>query len=133
MILVDTSVWIAYFSNKEIPQVYFLDQLIREQEIYICGIIVTEILQGIKQEKIHHEISTLLTSLKYLETPYDTYVHAANIYRKLRLKGITIRKTIDCIIAAVALKNNMQLLHLDRDFNEIEKHCHLKVVHLPLH
>ncbi len=133
MILVDTSVWIAYFSNEEIPHVDFLDQMIREREIYICGVIITEILQGLKEEKTYNEIATLLKSLKYLEVSYETYEHAANIYRKLRVKGITIRKTMDCIIAAIALKNNMELLHLDRDFNEIEKHCNLKVVHFPLH
>lgn len=133
MILVDTSVWIAYFSNEEMPQVDFLNQMLGQRKIYICGIIITEILQGIKQEKIHNEIAKLLATLNYLETSYETYVNAANIYRKLRSKGITIRKTIDCIIASIALENNMELLHLDRDFNEIENHFHLKVIHLLTH
>lgn len=133
MILVDTSVWIAYFLDQKIPQVEFLDQMIREREIYICGVIVTEILQGIKNENAHQEIARLLQSLKYLHTSYETYIHAANIYRKLRDKGITIRKTIDCIIAAVALKHNMELLHLDKDFNNIEKYCDLKVVRFLRH
>lgn len=133
MILVDTSVWIAYFCNHDMPHVDFLDQMIREREIYICGVIITEILQGLKDDKTYHEISSLLKSLKYLNASYDTYVDAAIIYRTLRNKGITIRKTIDCIIAAIALKYDMELLHLDKDFNEIEKHCQLKVVRLPLH
>ncbi|MFA6036630.1 MAG: PIN domain-containing protein [Legionellales bacterium] len=133
MILVDTSVWIAYFSNQEIPHVDFLEQMIHEREIYICGVIITEILQGLKEEKIYNEIAALLRSLKYLEASYETYINAANIYRKLRHKGITIRKTIDCVIAAIALKNNMELLHLDKDFNAIEEHCSLKVVHFPVH
>ena len=133
MILVDTSVWIAYFSNVETLEVDFLDQMIRQREIYICGVIITEILQGIKNEKTYHDISSVLTSLKYLDALYETYIRAANIYRKLREKGITIRKTMDCIIAAIALKHDMELLHMDRDFNEIEKYCNLKVVHLPLH
>jgi predicted nucleic acid-binding protein len=133
MILVDTSVWIAYFSDEEIPHVDFLDKMIREREIYICGVIIAEILQGLKEEKIYNEIAALLKSLKYLEAPYETYINAANIYRKLRHKGITIRKTMDCIIAAIALKNNMELLHLDKDFNEIEKHFNLRVVHFAVH
>ena len=58
----------------------------------------------------------------------ETYIHAAEIYRFLRLRGITIRKTLDCMIAAVAIENNIPLLHHDRDFDPIEKYCRLQVV-----
>lgn len=58
--------------------------------------------------------------------PYSVFLRAAEIYRSLRRKGITIRKSVDCMIASVAIENDIPLLHNDKDFEAIEKHCGLK-------
>jgi predicted nucleic acid-binding protein len=129
MILVDTTVWIDFFRGKNTAQVNFFESsLLNQQEIFICGIILTELLQGISNNKEHTLVSSSLESFTYLNMNRETYLLAADIYRQLRAKGITIRKTVDCIIAAAAIENNLLLLHKDKDFLPIVNHCGLKDV-----
>jgi len=130
MILVDTSVWIDFFSNKTTPEVLRLIEAIESrQELYICGVVLTEILQGIKNQREHDKITETLESLIYVEMPKEVFFLSAKIYRHLKSRGITIRKTIDCLIASVAIINNLVLLHNDKDFNPIEKYCGLSAFH----
>ena len=129
MILVDTSVWIDFFAGRDLPHVATLEQLILDNEdLALCGIILTEILQGIADDTTHRRVRRYLSPLIMLPMPEAIFVRAADIYRKLRKKGITVRKTNDCIIAATALEHHCQLLHNDKDFSPIEKHCSLKVI-----
>ncbi len=117
MILVDTTVWIDLFSNKETSQVKKLENLILQQEdLCTCGVIMTEVLQGIRSDQECRKTISVLTDLLYLPMDQSVYIQASNIFRTLRKKGITIRKTIDCMIAAICLEHNSQLLHNDRDF-----------------
>ncbi len=88
---------------------------------------LTEILQGIADDTAHRRVRRYLSPLLILPMSETVFVRAAAIYRKLRKKGITIRKTNDCIIAATALEHHCQLLHNDKDFTHIEKHFPLKV------
>ena len=121
MVLVDTSVWIDFFRSKETPQVEKLKLAIStNQDIAICGVILTEVLQGIRNNKEHDLVEEIFESLMYLEMEKEIYLDASNIYRTLRKEGITIRKPIDCMITAVALHNNIPLLHNDKDFYPIE-------------
>ena len=112
MILVDTSVWIDFFAGRNLPHVDVLEQCILDNEdLALCGIILTEILQGIADDTTHRRVRRYLSPLLMLPMPETVFVRAADIYRKLRKKGITIRKSNDCIIAATALEHHCQLLH----------------------
>jgi predicted nucleic acid-binding protein len=127
MILVDTTVWIDFFAARSTAQVITLETLIKGREdICICGIILTEVLQGIRKETEFRKTRDLFNSLILLPMTYSTFVRSAEIYRDLRKRGITIRKSVDCMIASVALENDIPLLHNDKDFHPIEKHCGLK-------
>ena len=131
MTLVDTTVWIDFFTGKANPQVAVLDLLISEsQDICICGMVLTEVLQGVRKDKQYKEIYTYFQNLLFLHMTQDMHLHAAELYRSLRKKGMTIRKPIDCMIASVAIAHEIQLLHNDRDFDPIAKHCHLKTVEI---
>ena len=117
MILVDTTVWIDLFLDHETPQVKKLENLILQQEdLCTCGVIMTEILQGIRSDQEYLKILSVLTNLLYLPMDQSVFIQSSNIFRTLRKKGITIRKSIDCMIAAVCIEHNCQLLHNDRDF-----------------
>ena len=129
MILVDTTVWIDFFTGKPTPHVDILELLISEgQDICVCGLVLTEVLQGVREEKQYKKIKTYFENLLFLPMTQAMHLHSADIYRSLRKKGITIRKPIDCMIASVAIAHNVQLLHNDKDFIPIEKHCGLKTV-----
>ena len=129
MVLVDTTVWIDFFTGKATPQVDILELLISEgQDICVCGLVLTEVLQGVREEREYKKIQTYFANLIFLPMTHVMHLHSAEIYRSLRKKGITIRKPIDCMIASVAIAHKVQLLHNDKDFNPIEKHCGLKTV-----
>lgn len=126
--MVDTTVWIDFFGGKKIREVNLLEKYINEgDDICICGIILTEILQGIRNEKDYKTILSHLDPLIFLPMNRITYIKSAEIYRELRQKGITIRKSVDCMIAALAIEQNIPLLHNDSDFEFIMKYCGLKV------
>jgi len=129
IVMVDTTVWIDFFGGKSQPHVKILEHLIKERnDVCICGIILTEILQGIREGIAYRKIKQLLENLIFLPMQYSSFVLSAEIFRKLRRKGITIRKTMDCMIAAVAIENDIALVHNDRDFIPIEKHFGLKIL-----
>jgi len=129
VILVDTTVWIDFFSGKNTKQVTELIKFIEQrEELCICGIVLTEILQGIKHAKEYAQVKDLLNSLLFLEMKKGSFILAAEIYRSLRWRGITIRKTLDCMIAAIAIEYKIPLLHNDRDFVPIAKYCGLNVI-----
>lgn len=129
MVLVDTTVWIDFFAGRTLTHIETFESLLeQEEDICICGIILTEVLQGIRKETEFKKTKSLFNSLIFLPMSYSTFLQSAEIYRKLRQKGITIRKSIDCMIASVALENNISLLHNDKDFLPIERYCKLKVL-----
>ncbi len=129
MTLIDTTIWIDFLNGIDTPQVKRLTELIKEGDICISGIILTEVLQGIKDDKEFEEVRDLLIDIPIYETRgIHTYLHAAQIYRKCRKEGYTVRKTIDCVIAAIVLENDLALLHNDRDFDLIAKYVGLKIV-----
>lgn len=129
MVIVDTSVWIDFFNGKENEYVYKLESLKEKDiDVFTTGIIVTEILSGFKEERDIKLTTELLKNLPVVNTAYpETYLNAALIYRTGRKKGITVRKIIDCLIAQIALENNLLLLHKDEDFNRIASFTGLKI------
>ena len=129
MILVDTSVWIDFFRADDLAHVQRLETLIEQGEnIALCGVILTEILQGIRDDRAFERTRTYLGFLQLLPMTQDIFIEAAHIYRTLRAKGITVRKPVDCMIAATALVHQVQLLHNDRDLAAIAQHYPLQIV-----
>ncbi len=129
MILVDTSVWINFFNGFDSAATHILEDLIKtEKEVCLAGLIVTEILQGFRDEK-DFELAKkhiLQFPVYFFDNPLS-YIKAAQIYRHCRRQGITIRKTADCIIAQTAIENKLVLLHEDADFDRIASVCPLKI------
>ena len=129
MILVDTSVWIDFLRGVNSRERSVLHRLIEgEKDISITEIVLTEILQGIKEDKDFNRVKDYLLEFP-IHTPkgVETYLRAAGIYRDCRKKGKTVRSTVDCIIAAVCIENGLTLLRKDSDFKLIESCTGLKV------
>ena len=129
MVLVDTTVWIDLFRGKSTPEVRELERLLKEgKNLCICGVILTEVLQGIREDTDYRRTLARFDDFLFLPMNRQTFMAAAGMYRSLRRRGVTIRKTVDCMIAAVAIEHDVALLHHDRDFDPMETHCGLKVV-----
>jgi predicted nucleic acid-binding protein len=131
MMLVDTSVWIDFFNgnNSDIKVQTLINALKQGIDIYITDIILTEILQGIKEENRYTVVKNSILTLKFAHAlNFETYIHASDIFRNCRKSGITVRKTIDCLIAAIAIENNLPLLCKDNDFINIAKVVGLRLV-----
>jgi len=129
MVLVDTTVWIDFFAAKSTPEVAELERLLNEEEnICTCGIILTEVLQGIREDEDYQRTLSSFDTFLFLPMNRQAFVRAAELYRSLRRRGVTIRKPMDCMIASVAIEHDIALLHNDHDFDPIETHCGLKVV-----
>ncbi len=127
--LVDTSVWIDFFAARNTAQVAVLESSIDQREdLCLCGVIITEVLQGIRDDKQYNQTESVLSNLIYLPMDQSTFLLAANIYRTLRSRGITIRNSVDCMIAAVCIEHKADLLHNDRDFDHIADVFGLQVV-----
>lgn len=133
MILLDTSALIEFLnrtgsrSDKAVTALFESDA-----EIAIADITLTEVLQGIRNERDFREVRESLATIPTLalRNP-DSYVKAAGLYRKCRTKGLTIRSTIDLLIAQTAIEHHAELLHCDRDFEAIASISPLKICHLP--
>jgi hypothetical protein len=129
MVIVDTSVWVGFFAGRSNPRVRILESLLaRGEDIGLCGVILAEVLQGIRDDREYRKTRTYFDDLLFLPMTRDTFVQAAEIYRSLRRRGVTVRKPVDCMIASVAIENNAPLLHNDHDFDPIAKYCGLRAV-----
>jgi predicted nucleic acid-binding protein len=123
MILVDTSVWIDFLTGSRSSHRRLLHTLLEEeQDLCLTEIIFTEILQGIRPDAEFNKVRAYLKEFPiYSLDGLPSFLHAARIYRKCKKAGFTIRSTIDCMIAVVALENRIALLAKDRDFQSIAK------------
>jgi predicted nucleic acid-binding protein len=129
MILVDTSVWIDYFRGIATPQADTLDQLLGIEPLAIGDLILVEVLQGFDSDRDFKQAQKLLSTLTVIDLGgRDIAVQAAKNYRKLRALGVTVRKTIDTIIATRCIKDRLTLLHSDRDFEPFVEHLGLRTV-----
>lgn len=129
MILVDTSVWIDHLNNKQTHQVLALRGLVGFAPLLVGDLILCEVLQGLRSEREAALVEQALNRFDSVSLVAPSLaVQAAANYRFLRGKGITIRKTIDLLIATFCIENRHALLHSDRDFDPIETHLGLQVV-----
>lgn len=129
MILVDSSVWIDYFNGVDNAPADKLDGLLSQEPLAIGDLILTEVLQGFSDDRAFNEVRRTLTALTVIELGgQDVAIQAARNFRVLRRFGVTVRKTIDTIIATRCIENRHHLLHNDRDFEPFVKHLGLQVV-----
>lgn len=129
-VLVDTSVWIDALNGRRTSQVNMFEVLIdMGARIVVCPVIVQEILQGIKDDVQYSKVKENISGFEILAIDaMDGAYGAAELYRAIRKKGITIRKSNDCLIAYYAISHKATLLHSDEDFNKIAEYSDLKVV-----
>lgn len=127
MILVDSSVWIDYFRDAETPETAALDSLLGVVPLAVDDLILTEVLQGIGPDRQFERVSDLMRSLEFIELGGERVaVEAARNYRKLRSLGVTVRKTIDTVIATRCILDGHSLLFSDRDFVPFVTHLGLR-------
>lgn len=128
MVLVDTSVFIDFFHGITNHKTKQLKEIIlSEENIAICGLVYHEVLQGIKSDKDYKVIKSILDEFILIPFPESYYLKTSELYRKLRKKGVTIRKSIDVMISVLCIENNISLLQNDVDFVHIHKHSKLKL------
>jgi predicted nucleic acid-binding protein len=120
VVLVDTSVWIEIFRKS--PKVQ-IDSLVDFDEIVTCLPVIQEVLQGFDSEPAFQRASESMFALPIVESPLrlDVCRQAVDLYRTARRAGFTIRSGVDCVIAACALRHQLEVLHHDRDFDSIAK------------
>jgi predicted nucleic acid-binding protein len=129
VILVDSSVWIDYFRGVPTQQTATLDALLGTEPLTIGDLILAEVLQGFDSDKDFNQARKLLTGLAVADLGGQRIaIEAAKNYRALRSLGVTVRKTIDTLIATWCISHGYMLLHSDRDFDPFEKHLGLQCV-----
>lgn len=127
MVLVDTSAWIGYFNGSS-PVADMVEDVIRKGKVVLCPIVWTEILQGVRDDKALEEMRLFLSDFVMLDNDIMSVAEkTVSLYRSLRKKGVTIRKTNDCMIASYALLNNVPILQIDRDFSLIAENSPLEL------
>ena len=122
MIVADTSVWIDYVKGIDAPHTNILDYELIYNRVVTGDIIIAEFLQGFKNDREYLIAKQIMDNLEYRDfLEKEIAIQAANNYRKLRKQGITVRKTIDVIIATFCIENRFPLIHNDRDFDPMEE------------
>ena len=130
MILVDSSVWIDYFRSADTPQVALLDFLFGRSPLAVGDLIAAEVLQGVRDDREFKWVKKTLDAFEHIDLAgYDLAVKASENYRSLRAVGVTVRKTIDTLIATRCIEDGLTLLHADKDFLPFSKHLGLKVAY----
>jgi predicted nucleic acid-binding protein len=129
VIVADTSAWIDYFRGVVAPHTDALDRALSESRIIIGDLILVELLQGFSSEREFQIAKQLMEGLEYRDfVGRDMAMAAAQNYRALRRQGITVRKTIDVLIATFCMENGFGLIHNDRDFDPMEQLLGLRVL-----
>jgi len=129
MIVVDSSVWTDYFNGVVTDQTDRLDASLSGELVVIGDIILAEVLQGFKRDSDFRKAKQLLDALVFKEMlGRELAVKSAQNYRRLRKKGVTVRKTVDVMIATFCIEKGLALLHSDKDFDPMTKHLGLKSV-----
>lgn len=129
MVLVDSSVWINYFNGQVTWHTEILDQMLLQIPVLTGDLILTEVLQGFKNDSDYKKAKKSMSILPCKQMGgYELAIKSAENYRKLRKKGITVRKTIDIIIGTFCINENIPLLHDDKDFEPMSEYLSLKTI-----
>lgn len=126
MILIDTSAWIEFLRDTGSSVCQRVDDLLAA-EIATCEVVRMEVLAGARDEQHLQQLRRLLARASSLPTESVDYDAAATLYRTCRQRGHTVRKLIDCLIAAVAIRGDVPILHMDADFEILAQHTSLQV------
>lgn len=126
MILIDTSAWIEFLRNTGSSTCNRVDALL-EGEIAICDAVRMEVLAGARNERHLVGLRRLLARAIVIPTGSIDYDEAAALYRACRRDGETVRKLIDCLIGAIAIRSDVPLLHRDTDFDVLARHTDLRI------
>lgn len=120
MILVDTSVWIEVFRRHRPLD---LEAVVPLSEVVTCPRIVQEVLQGMRDESSFRLAETAMTAMPVLDSavPLERWLQAAQLYARAKAAGVTVRSSVDCLIAACALQHGLELLHRDRDYSALAR------------
>lgn len=130
MVIVDSSVWIDLLNRRLTPQTRWLQNPKASGNIGITALVLSEVLQGIRFESRFREAEQYLRAMPVFDgLAVSLAVQSARNYRTLRTLGITVRSTVDCLIATFCLENKHQLLHSDADFDHFERNLGLNVLH----
>ena len=118
MILADSSVWIAFFNDAGSPHAELLEQYLLRQEVLTADLILMEVLQGCRHDREYRAVLTGMSELLCMDIGgQEMAIAAAENYRRLRKRGVTVRKSVDVLIATWCIENDVALLHADRDFD----------------
>ena len=129
MVVVDTPVWIDVFAGRETPPVVRLRRIARRESVAVGDLMLCEVLQGTRTESESKRVRERLLRLHQFEmVGLRNALAAADNYRARRRMGVTVRSTIDCLIATFCIENSLPLLHNDRDFDPFEEYLGLQVV-----
>lgn len=130
MVIVDTTVWVDYLNGAHTPQVAWLEAAMERQRLGLTDLILCEVLQGVRGERRFADVRHELLMFEIFETGGTRVaIAAARNYRRLRARGLTVRRTIDCLIATFCLTHGHSLLHTDLDFDPFEQVLGLHVIH----
>ena len=128
MLIVDTTVWVDYLRGVDTRQADWLDHVLDRERIGITDLIVCEVLQDIRDTRQRPRTKRLLLQLELFDSVgIEIALAAADNFRALRARGITVRKTIDCLIATFCIRHRHELLHNDRDFTPFAQHLGLRL------
>jgi len=126
VILIDTSAWVEFLRDTASPICQRVDDLLAV-EIGTCDVVRMEVLAGARNEQHLQQLRRLLARASTFPMESVDYDTAAALYRTCRQRGHTVRKLIDCLIAAVAIRSDVPILHMDADFDILAQHTTLKV------
>ena len=126
MILIDTSAWIEFLRDTQSPTCERVEVLL-ESEIATCDVIRMEVLAGARDERHLNDLRRLLAMATHIATLPTDYDDAAALFRTCRQRGRTVRKLIDCLITAVAIRVDAPILHNDQDFQVLARHTDVQI------
>ena len=126
MIFVDSSVWVDYFNGTQSAETDYLDSLLGKEPVGLGDVVLLEVLQGFRSDQDYKTAKDLLTALTVFTLGgQEMAIKSADNFRLLRKKGITVRKSIDVLIATFCISKNIPLLHSDKDFEPFHQHLKL--------
>ncbi len=130
MIVVDTSVWIDWFNDLDTPQTHTVGELLAaDRALGLTDVVLTEMLQGLRSDRLARQVDETLSAHEILTLDgLEDFRRAATLYRRCRAAGVTIRRTADCLIAVVCIREKVPLLHADVDFDRLSEQTELRVV-----
>lgn len=132
MVIVDSSVWIDFLNQRLTPETYWLKAPGNLARVGLTTLVLAEVLQGVRHDRRFRQANQFFQTLSIVETlEYPLAVQSASNFRTLRGLGVTIRSTVDCLIATFCIQTGQQLLHCDGDYEFFERHLNLTVLHPP--